>query len=130
MKCIIPHITHHNSYHVLLYIKYLFLHDYTSGIEFVKYFQDLGTKQKEQKMTENKLKMTQKSYQTSAYISTINGHDDDHDGWGTDGSRNGSSKVHPYQHIVDEQLNTTKYVSIPSEKGTYSWLLSSYILSL
>ena len=122
MKCIIPHITHHNSYHVLLYIKYLFLHDYTSGIEFVKYFQDLGTKQKEQKMTENKLKMTQKSYQTSAYISTINGHDDDHDGWGTAGS----SKVHPYQHIVDEQLNTTKYVSIPSEKGTYSWLHTYY----
>jgi hypothetical protein len=93
----------------------------------VKYFQDLGTKQKEQKMTENKLKMTQKNYRTSAYISTINGDGDDHDGFGADGS---SSKVHPYQQIVDEQLNTTKYVSIPSEKGTYSRLLSSYRLSL
>jgi hypothetical protein len=91
----------------------------------VKYFQDLGTKQKEQKMTENKLNMTQKNYQTSAKISTINGDEYDHDGWGADCS----SKVHPYQHIVDEQLNTTKYVSIPSEKGTYSWLLSSYTLS-
>jgi len=120
MKCIIPHITHHNSHHAILYIKYLFLHDCISGIEFVKYFQDLGTKQKGKKMTDNKLKMTQKRYQTSAYISTMTGDDDDHDGWSTDGSsRNGSSKVHPYQHIVDEQLNTTKYVSIPSEKGTY-----------
>jgi hypothetical protein len=94
----------------------------------VKYFQDLGTKQKEQKMTENKFKMAQKGYQTNAYTSAINRNDhDDHDGWGADDySRNGSSKVHPYQHIVDEQLNTTKYISIPSEKGTYSCLLMNY----
>lgn len=94
----------------------------------MKYFQDLGTKEKEQKMVENKFKMVQKSNQTNAYTTAINRDDDghDHDGWITDdssrygSSTSSSSKVHPYQHIVDEQLNTTKYVSIPSEKGTYN----------
>ena len=108
------HIIHHMMHQALWLIIYHNENIITfSGFEFVKFFQQLGSKANKSKHRNSN------TIDSSGDIDDM-GNSAKADGGSSSSSSSSSSSIHPYQHIVDNHFNAVQYVHIPLEKGTYN----------